>query len=141
MKKHIIAFMLILIMAFVCSLDSWGGCTDCESYGFYSGKMQDFITAKVNKIPGFFVTCGPQGNSTYGYSGCELNFPQSSEPMRAIHSAQNITDILAGMLHEIIPVNMELMTFIFTKEYGNFFIYKIYYNAEFDVFRTVYRFP
>ena len=140
MKKYTIAFLLILFMALACSLDSWGGCPDCESYGFYSGKMEDLIKKKVNIIPGFSVRCGPYGDSAYGYSGCVLWFPESPNMMRAIHAAQNITDILASMLYREIPVNMSLQASIGSVR-GDVLIYKIDYNAQYDVWTTAYRFP
>jgi hypothetical protein len=138
MKKHLVAFVLIILMALVCSLDSWGESagTDIESYGYFSGIMGDFIKSKVNKIPGFRVECGPWDSC----SNCSLYFPESDNMMRAIHAAQNITDVLAGMLQNKVEANMQFITFVDSPR-GPVLIYKINYNYQYDVWATSYRFP
>jgi len=137
MIKYILVFILIVLMALLCSLESWGGCTDCEGYGHFSQQMQKTIEEKITIIPGFSVKCYPWGRSLQSetYCTCDLRFPvfpagNQVENARSVHAAQNIADIFAARFREEVPLNTLLQAWV-----GNRLVYQIYYFHQFDLFQ------
>ena len=135
MKKHILAFILILFMAFFCSLESWGGGTDVDSYNFYKEEIHDILKPILKRcIGGCTISCFVTDRGIMTFPGCDIHFSNdpnpNASPGKRTHDAQGATNMIANHIRTQLPTDFLLETFV-----GGHLVYQIYYLHALDVFQ------